>query len=306
MPGAGSAELAFGIETAYRGAVEDADGTDGPDYYGFGRDPTLTGPSVEQNLSRKRDGRSVESQYSAEGNVQTRLSVESDAHAASFSKILAWVFNSDGGSFDGTQRPTSARVYTASQNYDGTVTRTPVGVVPESLTLSWAQGDLLRYSLSLVGADEREDVSKPSNITEAEDKGEVPFHSAELSIDAAVQTKLQSWDLKITDIATLRYGNSRTATDARLVGPQESLSMTAAFNDGENVDAAYGGASQSSVADSLSSVPATISLTTAAGANLATLHLEGLKPATYSWEQLVSKEDTTESVDWHVNGVTVT
>ena len=304
MPGAGSAELAFGLETDYLGSVEDTDGTTGPDYYGYGRNPSVTGPTLDQGATRKRDARSTETQYSAEGNVRGSFSVDADAHAASFQKLLEWVFNG-GGSFDGATPAQSARVYTASKTFDGTEVRTAVGAVPESLTLSWTQGEMVRYSLSTIYADEMSDVSEPSNITEASDQGEVPFHAAELSIDDVVQGLLQSFELEIANIAALRYGASRTAQDARIAAPEETLTMTAVFDDGANLDAAYGGSSQSSVADSLSSVPATIDLTTADGTDLATLNLSRLKPVNYSWEQLVGTEDTTESIEWHVNGVTV-
>lgn len=305
MPGAGSAELAFGLETDYLGSVEDTDGTTGPDYYGFGRDPSVTGPTLDQGATRKRDARSTETQYSAEGNVRGSFSVDADAHAASFAKLLEWVFNGGGGSFDGATPAQSARVYTASQNFAGEETRTAVGAIPESLTLSWTQGEMVRYSLSAIYADEKDDVAEPSDISEAADQGEVPFHAAELSIDGTVQGLLQSFELEIANIAALRYGASRTAQDARIAGPEETLNMNAVFGNGDNLDAAYGGSSQSSVADSLSSVPATIDLTTAGGTNLATLELSGLKPVNYAWEQLVGTEDTTESIEWHVNGVTV-
>ena len=192
-----------------------------------------------------------------------------------------------------------------SDYLDGTAERELLGCTPVEYSVSYEQGGMTTYSLSMLYADETESASiTPTDVTQVSDGSSVPFHGTTLTIDGVDVTKLQSATLSISNIARFQRGGETTPVDAVIAAPETTLDMSAIFSGPEKrLDLAYGGGGVSEPQDQLSSVSASLALTSKGGTSVATYSLPKLKPDSYSWADLIDAEtDLTEPTTFHVNG----
>jgi len=299
VTGGGAASLAFGKEQSFTGALSGP-----PDYWAFGRNPTLTDLSLENQLQRLDEADAVESVESVKTNFEGAVAVEAVVSADVHGDVHDLVFN-DGGTAFTSGRPTTGRIYAGIDYLDGTAERELIGCIPVDYSVTYEQGAMTTYSLTMLYADEAEATSiTPTSVTQASDGSSVPFHGTDLTIDSASVTKLQSTTLSISNIARFQRGGETAPVDAVIAAPETTLDMSAIFSGPEKrLDLAYGGGSVSEPQDQLSSVTGSLSLTSKGGTSVATYGLPKLKPDTYQWADLIDAEtDLTEPTTFHVNG----
>ncbi|WP_135807360.1 hypothetical protein [Halorussus marinus] len=302
MTGAGSASLAFAKEETFADTLVDSDTDGNPEYYKFGRNPTLTELELANTLQRMREGDKVESVDSVAQNLEGAVSVEATVSADVHADVHDLVFN-DGGTGFTSGRAASGRIYAGVDYLTGTAERELIGCIPLEYSVSYEQGGMVTYSLSMAYADENLATSiTPSNITGPSDGGDVPFHGFTLTVDGATVAKLQSAELSISDIARYQWGADRNPVDAVIATPTTSLTVDAIFTGPDRTEIAYGAADATSPQDSLTSVSGSADLS-AAGSSVTTYNLPKLKPDTHSWNDLITGDaDASEDTEFHVNG----
>lgn len=302
MPGAGTAELAFAKEESLMGTLVDADADGTPEYYAFGRNPTLTDISLDNALARMRDTGDVEAAESIAQNFEGAVAVDAVVSNDVHGDVEDIIFNSGGTSFAPGQSA-SAAIFAGVDYIGGTVERELTGCIPLDYSINYEQGGVVTYSLSMAYADETKNTSiTPSAIVQVSDGSSVPHHGVTLTIDAASVTKLQSATLSISNIARYHRGTDRNPVDAVIGAVETSLETNAIISRPDHLELAYGASAATSPQDSMSSVAGSLKLAVG-GTIVTTVDLPQLKPANYSWGDLVNDDaDTTEQISWHVNG----
>jgi hypothetical protein len=302
MTGAGSATLAFAKEETFADTLVDSDGDGNPEYFKFGRNPSVTELELANTLQRMREGDEVESVDSVAQNLEGAVSIEATVSKDVHDDVHDLVFN-DGGTGFTSGRSASGRIYTGIDYLTGTAERELIGAIPLEYSVSYEQNEMVTYSLSMAYADEALNTSiTPSSIAGPSDGNDVPFHGFTLTVDGATVTKLQSAELSISDIARFQWGADRNPVDAVISTPTTSLTVDATFTGPDRTEIAYGAADATSPQDSLSSVTGSANLS-ATGSSVATYDLPKMKPDTYSWNDLISGDtDTTDNTEFHVNG----
>lgn len=302
MTGAGSATAAFGHEQSLAGSLVDSDGDGNPEYFKFGRNPSITELELSNTLQRMREGDSVEAVDSVAQNLEGAISVESVVSKDTLPEIHKLVFNNAGPSFQ-TGLASSAKVFAGVDYIGGTCERALSGVIPLEYSLDYEQDGMVTTSLTMAYASESTNTSiTPSNITGPSDGGDVPFHGFTLTVDGVHVAKLQSASLSISDIARYHWGDQRTPIDAVIAAPETTLDVDATFGGPSRMELAYGATGSTTTQDQLSSVSASIDLAVA-GTSVASYSLPKLKPDTYSWNDLISADnDLEDSTSFHVNG----
>ncbi|MEE6210854.1 hypothetical protein U3A55_11915 [Salarchaeum sp. III] len=305
MTGAGSATtLAFGKEQEFLGSLvdEDSDGT--PGYWAFGRNATLTELDLDRQLARLRDATSAEAVESIAGKIDGGVAVEAAVAAETHSHVHDIIF--PGGTGFSPGRPPFSRVFTGVNHLDGSVDRELRGCIPLEYSVSFDEDtETVTYSLILGYATEPDtptsidqaDVTTPSTGSTA------AFHGFTLTLDGADVTKLSTCELTISNIARYHYGASAEPVDATIAAPEAELSATATFTSGskDRLDLTYGGASATSIQDRMDSVSGSIDAQGPSG-SIAAYTLPRVKLNDQSWENVISEEDTTDSITAHVNG----
>ena len=239
MTGAGSGELLFAHEQDFGGALVDSDSSGDPELYSPGRDESLDELNLQRQLQRMREADAVESVESVAQNLEGAATISATVSSDVHDQIEQWVFN-DGGAGFVTGRPNSAAVFTSVNYLDGTAKRKLVGCVPLDYSISYEQGGMVTYSLTLAYQDEERDVTIPTtDVTRVSGGTSAPFHGFDLSIDATTVTKLQSCTLNISNISRLQRGNSHTAVDAVIATPTTSLDVTAIITGTDKLELAY-------------------------------------------------------------------
>lgn len=301
MPGAGSGELFLGHEQDFLGSLED-DGSGNPLLWGAGRNDTIDELDLQnqlEDLSRGDSAWDVESvKTNFEGAISINADVSSDVHPDGVEPI---VFN-DAGTSITPGLAASARIFTGVQYPTGTCDRVLKGCVPLSYEIAYEQGSMVSYSLSMAYADEEPGGSVDlSGATRASDGTTVPFHGFELDIDGTVLEDEQSVTLSLSDIGRLEWGSSSTANYGIIANPSATLDVEALFTSPSRLELARG-ATNGAAADTLDSVPGSITLTSLGGAEVSTYNLEKLKPDSYSWSEVLSGDTTTDSTTFNVTG----
>lgn len=302
MTGAGSGELVFGLESNGLGSDIEDGNTDGdPDLYSVGRNPTLTELDLSNQLARLRDAISVEAVESMAQNLDGAIGIEATISTDTHDKVEEWVFN-DGGDGFVPGRANSATVYTGVDYLDGSIDRELNGVIPLEYAINWEQGGLLTYTLTCGYQDDgNASTLSLTDVTRPTDGTTVPFHGADFQVSGASVQKLQSATLSISGIARFHFGTPRKPVDAVIADPQSTLDITAIISGPDRLEQAYGSSGATSIEDSLESVTGSLALDVD-GTPVSTYDLPKLKPDSLSWQEVISTEDTTESVSYHVNG----
>jgi len=300
MTGAGSGSLAFGLEDSFLGSV-----TGGPDYYGFGRDPTLSEASIDNMLQRMPEAGSVWSVESVKDNFEGAVTVEAVVNADVFPSVEDIVFNGTNGSGDKAivaGRPQTATVFTGVDYLDGTTERALEGCIPQSFSIDYTQDGKVRYTLGMLYADESSNTSiTPSSVTTASEGSHAAAQDFSLDISGTSIPKLQSATLSIDNIARFQRDGNPTPADVVVGRPQATLETTGIYSGPSRLERAYGSASATSPQDRLDGVAATVGIAND-GTTISTYNLATVSPATYDWSDVISESDTTEPITWNVDG----
>lgn len=309
MTGAGTGELLLGREASFKGSIVDGDADGNADLFDAGRNPSITELDLGRQLSRLRDTQSAESVESIAQNVDGAVAIEAAVSLDTHTNIEEIVFNDGPGSGFTPGRANSASIFTECDFLSGTATRKLIGCIPLEYEVNYQQGETVTYSLRMGYADESRDVTIPTgDITRTSDDSTAIFHGFELAIDAATVSKLQSATLSISDIARFHSGTDPSPVDVVLATPTTTLDAEAIITDEDKLNLAYGSAgTTTSRQDTMDDVTATVTVDTGGGTNITTYELASVKPDSYSWNNVLSGDDTTESYTLHVNdGVSVT
>jgi hypothetical protein len=302
MTGAGSATVAFAHEQDLAGTLVDSDGDGTPEYYQFGRNPSITELELSNTLQRMREENSVEPVTSVAQNLDGAVAVEATVSKDTLPEVHKFVFNDAGSAFtDGLA--SSAKIFSGVDYLGGTCERALSGTIPLQYTLNYQQNGMVTFQLTMAYTDEAKNSSiTPSNIIGPTDGGDVPFHGFTLTVDGARVAKLQSCTLTIQDIARFQWGDQRKPLDAVIASPTTSLDMDATFSGPSTLELAYSASGVSTPQDSVNAVAGSIDLAVE-GSAVATYDLPELKPDTYSWADLINAdEDLAEQTSFHVNG----
>lgn len=301
MTGGGAASLSFVKADGFLSIP----GT--PTHYLPGRNPTVQDLSLDNQLQRLRTPDNAEAVDSLAGNLDGAFAVNFAMSHDVQSDVHDVVFNDAGAGFTPGQAALSrwyvGTDYLASGS-TATVERELRGCIPLEWSVSYQQGtNTIQQQLRMGYADEQKNTSiTPSTITGPTDGNDVPFHGADLSVDAATVNKLQSATLSISNISRFQRGASRTALDAVLAAPQVSLEAAAIYGGDEYLELAYGSSGSTSTQDSISNVTGSLTFEVA-GNTAADYTLSKVKPNSYEWSDLIDAEtDLTDPTTYHVNG----
>jgi len=304
MTGAGSATLLFGLEDTFKGSVIDDDSSSNPDYFHFGRNPTVEELSLANQLQRMVEAGQIQSVESVAGKVDGAIGVSAVVNTATHDAVERLVFN-DGGSGFTTGRAQSGRIIAGSEYLDGTGTseklRALKGTIPTDYELS--QDGLLEFSLTMLYATEA-DATQPSDVTSPAGGGDAAAHSFQLDVDGTTIDDLQSATLSFSNLYSYRFGPPREPIAATLARPQATLDATAIWDGPDRtLDLAYGSQGATAPATRLTDVTGTVDITVD-GTNVSTYNLPKLKVADYSWDQLINdgEQDTREGNQFNVDG----
>jgi hypothetical protein len=304
MTGAGSANVAYALESSFLGGVGGS-----PTYRRPGSNLTVDTLSIDTFLQRIRAPGSRESIRSVSQRFEGALTVSFNLGSGQFNELL---FNGTDGSGNDVFEPglvPSAEWYLGVDFESGgsitTAERVAKGWVCVQATISYSEGDLVTVTLDGIYGDEATNTSlTPGTI--ATPGTEADFYEVDLQVDGAVQTKLQSATLSMDSLARFERGASRTPV-AAVAGPATTtLDVEARFSGTEQLELAYGGAGATAPQDGGASVGGRFTVSPN-GSTVADYALANMSPATYDWSDLVTADTSlTESVTFQVNGVSQT
>jgi len=302
----GAADLAFGFEDGFLGSVTDTDADSNPNYFAFGRDPSVQDASLDNMLQRMHEPDSVWSVESVKDNIEGAFGVEAVVNASVFPDVEDLVFNGTDGSGNKAivaGRPQSAKIFAGIDYLDGTTERVMEGFIPVDFSIDYTQDGKVRFTLSGIYADENYNTSiTPSSVTQASDGSHAAGQDFDLSVDAASIPKLQSATLSISNISRFQRDGNPTAADIVIAQPEASLDSTGIYAGPSRLELAYGSSGSASAQDRLMSSPATITIDND-GANISTYNLSAVTPGSYSWQDLVAGDsDTMEDISFNVDG----
>jgi hypothetical protein len=304
MTGAGSATLAFGLESSFAGSV-----TGAPDYYSFGRNPSVQTLSLDNQLTRLREAGAIENPAALKGNFEGAFNIEATVNEATFSQIHNVVFNNSGNGFT-TGRAQPMQVLAGVEHLSGAGTNTKIrelkGAIPTEYQIEYQQGEPVTYSLTCLYADEA-DGSAPGSLTQPSVGGTASHHNVDVSIDGTTIEKLQSATLSCSNLYRFQRGTGPTPVEAVLSQPEVTLTTDGIYSDADHLGDAYG-TGGTTPQNSMVGSSGVFDVTIAAIGTVANYELQRLKPTTYDWESLLDAEtDTTESVEWvHSGQIVVT
>jgi len=299
MTGAGSAVgPIFGHEDSFMGSLVDSDSDGTPDLFAFGRNTTLTELDLQNQLEDLSEGDAVWDVGSVKQNFEGAVGIEATVASDVHNEVEKIPFN-DGGTAIKQGLASSARIFVGVTSPSGTAERTLYGCIPTEYSITYEQGGMVTYSLTMLYADE-EPGSSPdlTTATRVTDDSSVPFHGFSVSIDGTTVTDEQSVTLTISDIARFQRGSSPTPNRAVIASPSATLDVEAIFTGPSRLDIARG-ASTGKLPDTVDSVSGSITLD-ANGTTVSTYNLSGLSPDTYSWNEVLSDEDTTDQIQFNI------
>jgi hypothetical protein len=299
---AGQATVAYAVEQSFLGGVGSS-----PTYRRPGSNLTVDTLSIDNFLQRIRVPGSRESVRSVAQRFEGALTVSFNLGSGQFHELL---FNGTDGSgndvFVADVAPSAEWYLGVDFESGGSITtaeRVAKGWVCVQASVTYTEGDLVTVTLDGIYGDEAANTSlTPGTITSP--GTEADFFEVDLQVDGAVQTKLQSATLSLSDLARFERGASRTPVAAVADAATATLDVEARFSGTEQLELAYGSAGATAPQDSESSVSGRFTVSPD-GATAAEYALANMSPATYDWTDLVTADTSlTESVTFQVNGVT--
>jgi hypothetical protein len=308
MTGAGSASVAYALESSFLGGVGGS-----PTYVAPGSNISVDTASIDNFLTEIREPETRTSVRSVAGRFEGALSVSfnlgpgASTDRADFHELI---FNGTDGSGNDTLAtglPPSAEWYLGTDFERGgsisTAERVAKGWVCVQASVTYSEGDLVRVTLDGIYGDEASNTTlTPGSI--ARPGQEADFHEVDLTLDATTQTKLQSATLNLDGLARFERGTSRQPI-AAVAGPANaSLDVEAIFTEADQLEAAYGASGVTSVQDSIDAVDGQFTISPG-GTAAADYSLSGLKPDSYEWTDLVTADTSlTEPVTFNIDTVT--
>jgi len=300
MTGAGAATVAFVKADGFRSIPST------PTYYLPGRNPTIDELTLDNVLDRLREPQTAEAVDSLASRLDGTFAVSHVMSNDTHGDVRDIVFSDGGGGFVDTRTALSRWFVGTDYLTSGgtaTVERVLEGCIPLEYSIDYNEGEPIRESLTMGYATESKATTiTPSSIVGPTDGNDVPFHGAELTVDAGTVTKLQSATLSIAGISRFQRGAARAPVDATLAAPTTTLDATAIYTDDDRLERVYGGAGASEPQDTLTNVAGELTFS-AAGSTVATYTLPKLKPAAYDWQDVIAADaDLTDPITYHVNG----
>lgn len=305
MTGAGSANVAFALEDSFMTLP----GT--PTWKGPGENVEVGEASLERNLERARLPNDPRSDGSTEGNQQGALSVSWDITDTNFHDIV-FAGTSAGGFPSGfTTAPTSTW-YLSAETTGTTHERFLEGVVVESFTFNWQEGnnnwraEMTASYADEIRGDDAGSPATPAAINRPSKDDIARTEGITFTIDGSLSfERLRSLSLELGGLGRLRFGPPQVAVDAVTGNFETSLSVTADVEGAEQLAFTYGSSGATQTETEVAERPASMSIENPAG-TLATYNLSGLQPTNTDWQDLVSSDtDTTDPTQYHVTDVQV-
>jgi len=297
MTGAGSATVAATVEDEFN-AGPAAD----PMWFQPGIDVGVTDLTVEQALERSRHPNTPLPAGSREGNFEGGLGLEWSLTDANFHDLVF----ADGGSAlpEDPMAAPSATWYFAVQLPDGTTeARTPTGTIVIDAEITYEQGNDIRVSLTMLYAEEPDDVTAPSDadIQQPSEDEVYSWHGTTFSVDGLNQPLMQTATISLSGLARFRRGQSRHPYDAVVDAIEPSFSTDAVFTERDQLALAV-----DDVDEQVAKVPGSMEFENGQGDTIE-YAMEGLQPNTYGWSDLVAADtDLSEPIDYHVTNITPT
>jgi len=309
MPGAGSGTLLFGKEASFRGSLSPADTA-----YHFGRNPSIETLSLDRQLQRMREAGVIEDVEAVAQNLEGSLSISAVVNGGVHDDVEDIIFNSGPGNGFATGPASSATVFVGSEYLSAGGTSNKIrelsGVIPTEYEITYSQGEMTEYSLTMLYADES-DGSVPSTVNSPSAGQDAAFHSFQLDIDSTRIKKLQSATLSFSNLYAYQRGDEQSPLAATLAAPELSVSVTGIWDDPSNqLEYAYGDTGDTTPQQTMDAHSMTVDIDYAA-TDITQYGLSGCKPTTYGWQDVLNGEsDTTETVEWLVangrSGIAIT
>ncbi len=301
MTGAGSATVATTVEDEFNAGPA----TD-PTWFQPGIDVSVTDLTVEQALERSRHPDTPLPAGSREGNFEGGLGVEWTLTDANYHDL---VFADDGEALPEEPMPApSATWYFAVQLPDGsTEPRTPTGTIVIDAEITYEQGNDIRVSLTMLYADEPDDVTAPNegDIEQPDEDEAYSWHGTTFDVDGLNQPLMQTATISLSSLARFRRGQSRHPYDAVVDAIEPSFSTDAVFTERDQLALAVDDVVSSDYED-VEEVDGSVEFENGQGDTIE-YAMEGLQPNTYGWSNLVgADENLSEPIEYHVTNITPT
>lgn len=300
MTGAGSAEVAYTIESSF-GTVA---GT--PTWYQPGEDISVGSASLDRALNRARQPDDPRPDGSRAGNREVALSVSFSLTDTNWHPL---VFAGTSELATTASLAPTATWYLSADTLPGEEERFIQGAAVESWTLNYSQGEDVTVDMTIIGAEEIDPAdagapSVPSTIVQPSKDDIATFAGFDFDLNGAqLSSKLQSLTLEISGMARFRRGQQQTAVDAVVGAYEPTLSVEATLEDTTQRELAYGTSAATQPQDDIDDSTGSITVSNPAG-NITTYSIAGLQPNSYNWSNLVAADtDITEPVDYHCTNV---
>jgi hypothetical protein len=300
MTGAGSAEVAWALESSYATLP----GT--PTWYQPGIDVEVSQASLDNALTRARQPDDPTPVESREGNLEGAFTVTFTMTDTNFHELVFPDSSNTDLASGGALAPT-ATWYLKSKTPTSTEERFLTGAAVESVSWSYTQGEDVTVELTVIYGDEDDgtNLSTPGSINQPSVSNSVPFHAADLKLNSTSVSKLDSATLELTGLARFRRGQQRAPVDAITGGIEPSLSFSAVLEDNTYRQLAYGSTTANTPQDSIDKQSGTLDLDNNSG-DVAEYTLTNVQLTSYDWSDLVAPDtDITDPVDAHVGDVSV-
>jgi len=298
MTGAGSAEVAFRLESEYL-----SPGTG--DWYQPGMNISVGDLSIENNQQRNRQPDDPTPDGSRAGNFRGSASVEFDLTDDNWHDLLPL----DGNTLSGDRKiAPSAEWYFSVDAVDDAGASfsehiTAAGAAVTDAEINWSQGEAVSISLTIgfgsVSGNSPDTIVQPSNADI------YTHHGTTISVGTREQSGAQSATLSLSGLARPQEQQDREPLRYVVGAIEPSFSTDALFTESDQLEAALGG-STTSVADTIAGEASGAFEHQNGNGDTITYGLTQLDPQTYSWAALVDPgTDLTEPVDYHVSDVSV-
>ena len=295
MTGAGSATVAFTVESAFNAGPDATD----PVWYQPGTDITVGDLSVENALQRVRNPDDATPMGSREGNFEGAASVQFTLTDDNWHALIPGLASGAALSDAGVKAPSSAWYFGVDIG-SGSEARTPTGAVVIDASVNYQEGQNVTVELTIIYADESDHL--PGEIVQPSVDQVYTHHGTDLIVDTVGQSMLQSATLSMSNLARFRPQQDRHPYDAVVGAIEPSFQSAAIFDGPDQLELAYGGTTPSDTVDTADGT-----LTFENGlAETIEYSLTDLQPTSYSWDALVDPDtDLTEPITYHVADVGV-